>query len=167
MNQRYSMILVVLVSLSCSKQVSDRSELKILKEAYRSGHLTVVNSILKDIQKNRKFVSEEEVLFAKTLFYQGNWSEFFSHWNSIQNKTPEIVLLYFKAVILSKTQVTVSANDESRLVDLLTVSPEACLLYLKFTKHKDRIHEKKLLLAQGKQFQTHLDRLQKELGEKK
>ncbi|MCW7493885.1 hypothetical protein ND861_14790 [Leptospira sp. 2 VSF19] len=167
MNKRYTLMLAIFVYLSCAKPSPDQSEIKILKDAYRSGHLAVVMSILKEIQDKRSFVGEEEVLFAKTLFYQGNWKEFFSFWDSVQNKTPEIVLLYFKAVLISKEPVPVSTNDEFKLVELLPVSPEACLLYLKFTKDKNKIHEKKLFLAQSKQFQTHLDRLHLELGEKR
>lgn len=167
MKKLFSLIFMIITCLSCFNSPNDKKEINLLTEAYRSGHLTVVSSMLKEIQENRKFTNEEEVLYIKTLFYQANWKDFFSHWVSVQNKTPELVLLYFKAVLLSKTPVAVSSEDESKLIELLSVSPEACLLYIKFTKNKNRLQEKKLILAQGKQFQTHLDRLIKELGENK
>ncbi|EOQ95886.1 hypothetical protein LEP1GSC195_2322 [Leptospira wolbachii serovar Codice str. CDC] len=168
MKNRTSYILMILFCVYCSPpSSSEKNEYKILTEAYRAGHLTVVSSIFKEIRGKRKFTEEEEVLYTKTLFYSGEWKEFFKHWSEVSVKTPEMVLFYFKAVLLAKTPISVSSSDESKLIELLPVSPEACLLYLKFIKNKHTNKEKKLFLAQWKQFQTQADRLRKELGEKK
>ncbi|PJZ85379.1 hypothetical protein [Leptospira harrisiae] len=156
--------LFTVLFFQCSeKQIPVPSELKVLADAYHSGHLTVVSSILTDKKKERELLPLEEVLYTKTLFYLGDWKEFFSHWSELTYKTPELVLLYFKAVIVSKFPITISAEDESKLIELLPISPEACLLYLKLKNSKHPNQQKKLFLDQAKQFQTHLDRLEKEL----
>lgn len=161
-------ILIVIFSfVRCSQAtLSDSNELKILSEAYHSGHLTVVSSVLKEKKKEEKLLPAEDLLYSKSLFYLGDWKEFFIHWQEVSHKSPELVLLYFKAVFVSKLPVTISSEDESKLIELLPISPEACLLYLKLETTKDPIRQKKLFLAQWKQFQTQLDRLEKELGKK-
>lgn len=166
MNQRILIFyLLFLLLLQCSPSSSpEKNDLKILSEAFFAGHLTVVRSSLEDIKKERELSKEEEVLYSKSLFYLGEWKEFFFHWTGVPDKTPELILLYFKAVLVSQLPVTVSPEDESKLIELLAVSPEACLLYLKFNKIKTKEKQRKLFLAQWKQFQTQVDRLQKELG---
>ncbi|TGL17803.1 hypothetical protein EHQ47_18900 [Leptospira bourretii] len=160
-------LFAILSFVRCSQAtLSDSNELKVLSEAYHSGHLTVVSSVLKEKKKEEKLLPAEDLLYSKSLFYLGDWKEFFIHWIEVSQKPPELVLLYFKAVLVSKLPVTISSEDESKLIELLPISPEACLLYLKLKNTKDPIKQKKLFWAQWKQFQTHLDRLEKELGEK-
>lgn len=160
-------LIFILSFVRCSQAtLSDSNELKILSEAYHSGHLTVVSSVLKEKKKEEKLLPAEDLLYSKSLFYLGDWKEFFIHWQEVSHKSPELVLLYFKAVFVSKLPVTISSEDESKLIELLPISPEACLLYLKLKTTKDPIRQKKLFLAQWKQFQTQLDRLEKELGKK-
>ncbi|PKA11482.1 hypothetical protein CH372_14175 [Leptospira meyeri] len=160
-------LLSVFIFIRCSQvAIPESNDLKVLSEAYLAGHLTVVSSILREKKKEQKLLPSEELLYCKSLFYLGDWKEFFAHWSEVSYKTPELILLYFKAVLVSKFPVTISSEDESRLIELLTISPEACLLYLKLKNTKDPTKQKKLFLAQWKQFQTHLNRLEKELGKK-
>lgn len=161
-------ILLAVIVFGCSPaSAPEKNKFKILSEAFRAGHLTVVSSILKETKRRREFTEEEGVLYTKTLFYLGEWKEFFSFWSQLERKTPELVLLYFKAVLVSKERVSVSKEEETKLLELIPLSPEACLLYLKI--HQERLpnQQKKLFLAQRKQFQTLIDRLDKELGESK
>ncbi|MBM9590043.1 hypothetical protein JWG41_06275 [Leptospira sp. 201903075] len=161
-------ILLAVIVFGCSlSSTSDKNEFKILTEAFRAGHLTVVSSLLKETKHRREFTEEEGILYTKTLFYLGEWKEFFSFWSQLERKTPELVLLYFKAVLISNERVSVLKEEETKLLELVPLSPEACLLYLKI--HQERLpkKQKKLFLAQRKQFQTLIDRLDKELGESK
>lgn len=152
--------------LHCSRSSpTHANDFKILSDAFHAGHLTVVRSRLVEIKNDRDLTKEEVALYAKTLFYLGEWKEFFAHWAGVSHKTPELILLYFKAVFVSSLPVIVSAEDESKLIELLSVSPEACLLYLKLNQSKWQGKQRKLFLAQWKQFQTQVDRLQKQLGE--
>ncbi len=164
MKQKIVSVLFVILFPYCSPTSEFNStDYKIITEAYHSGHLTIVSSILKEIRNEREFSQEEAILYSKTLFYLGEWREFFKNWPRIPNKTPEMILLYFKAVLISKLPIIVSPEDESNLLALLPVSPEACLLYLKLKKSKHPHKQKKIFLAQWKQFQTQIDRLNKEL----
>lgn len=152
--------------LHCSQSSPPHSkDLKILSDAFRAGHLAVVKSRLVEIRNDRELTKEEVALYTKTLFYLGEWKEFFVHWPEVSHKTPELILLYFKALLVSPLPVNVSVEDESKLIELLAVSPEACLLYLKLNQSKKQGKQRKLFLAQWKQFQTQVDRLQKQLGD--
>ncbi|PJZ44771.1 hypothetical protein [Leptospira brenneri] len=144
---------------------SEKKDFKVLSEAFRLGHISFVNSILKEKKEERELTERELTIYFKTLFYSGQWKELFSEWSFVKHKPPEMVLLYFKALLLSKEAISVSQEDEVKLLELLPVSPEACLLYLKIYKKKTPSNQKKIFSAQSKQFQTHLDRLHKELGE--
>ncbi|MCW7470145.1 hypothetical protein [Leptospira kanakyensis] len=168
MNTKWFYILLVFSALNCSKNnESEKKNFKILRDAFHNGQLSFVQTILLEIKEERELTEEESLFYFKTLFYSGKWKELFLHWTQIHTKTPEMVLLYFKAVLISKESVLVSPEDEKKLLELLPISPEACLLYLKFQKKGTSSKQKKLFLAQGKLFQTHIDRLVNELGELK
>ncbi|TGK87450.1 hypothetical protein EHQ24_02665 [Leptospira noumeaensis] len=168
MNGKWLYVVLVFSILNCLKNSeSEKKNSKILRDAFHNGQLSFVQTILQEIKEERELTEEESLFYFKTLFYSGKWKEFFSLWTQINTKTPEIVLLYFKAVLISKQPVLVSTEDEKKLLDLLPISPEACLLYLKYQKKGTSSKQKKLFLAQGKLFQTHIDRLGIELGEMK
>lgn len=144
----------------------DRNELKLIQDAYQSGNLTVVEAILRDRKKERGLSLEETKLFLKSLFYLNEWEDFFSEWEKTNEKPPELVLYYFKAILSSKVKREATASEINDLLVLLPVSPEACLLYLRSNDSKITKFQKQILLAQSKQFQTYLDILQKELHSK-
>lgn len=141
----------------------DPKEYKVVKEAYQSGHLTVVQVILKERKKERELSFEERKLFMKSLFYLSEWKDFFNEWKDLKEKTPELVLYYFKAINLSNENQQVNVSEEQSLVELMPISPEACLVYLQWKKNVRNPSQIKLFRAQTKQFKTLLDRMEKEL----
>ncbi|TGL69843.1 hypothetical protein [Leptospira jelokensis] len=141
----------------------DQKDYRILKDAYFSGHLTVVRSILEGKFKEKGLDPKETILYLKSLFYLKDWKEFFLVWKESKIQSPEMVLLYFKAMLLVKQDETVKETELTQLMDLVMVSPEAILLYLRVKKHKINTNEKKLFLAQVKGFRNTLDVLEKEL----
>ncbi|TGL74936.1 hypothetical protein [Leptospira levettii] len=163
----YMVIVIIFFSFSCEKeQVIDPKEFQIVKDAYNTGHLTVVQAILSDRKKERKLSLEEENLYLKSLFYLSEWNEFLKEWNDTQKKTPELIMYYFKVILLSKEKIQVNLEEEKQLLELLVVSPEACLLYLQWNEKQIKTKHKSLFLAQSKQFQNYLNRMNQELSKK-
>ncbi|MCW7504786.1 hypothetical protein [Leptospira paudalimensis] len=144
----------------------DPKEFQIIKDAYSTGHLTVVQAILSDRKKERNLSLEEESLYLKSLFYLSEWNEFLKEWEGFEKKTPELILYYFKVILLSKEKKHAGMEEEKQLLDLMAVSPEACLLYLEWNKKQVKSKHKSLFLAQSKQFQNYLDRMNQELTKK-
>ncbi|TGM47902.1 hypothetical protein EHQ92_08355 [Leptospira biflexa] len=150
--------------LSCHKaEIDDPKEYQIVKNAYQSGHLTVVQAILMDRKKERELTTEETKLYFKSLFYLSEWREFFHEWDLLEAKPKELIFYYFKAILLSKDKRVVKRAEENALLELLSISPEACLLYLQWNGPKLKPNQKKIFLAQLKQFQTLIHRMDQEL----
>ncbi|TGL87866.1 hypothetical protein EHQ68_00455 [Leptospira congkakensis] len=168
MKEKLISLFALLSLLGCSESSeSGKKDFKVLSDAFRSGHLTIVKSILSEKKESTDLSEDELFIYLKTLFYSGDWKDFFIIWSELKHKTPEMVLLYFKAVLLSKEKIVISEEDEKKLFELVSVSPEACLLLLRIQNGKTSTKQKQLFLAQTKHFQTHLDRLQKEMGDLK
>ncbi|XDD47410.1 hypothetical protein AB3N60_04795 [Leptospira sp. WS39.C2] len=163
---KFLILISFLIFVDCKHSPPpEPEEYQIVKNAYHSGHLTVVQSILSDRKKERDLTKEEQKLYLKSLFYLSEWKEFFKEWNQFETKTPDIVLYYFKAVVISREKPTIGIEEENLLLELLPVSPEACLLYLQWKGKKINPTQKKLFLAQSKQFDTFLSRIEKEIGD--
>ncbi|MCW7461940.1 hypothetical protein [Leptospira limi] len=137
-----------------------------MKDAYNTGHLTVVQAILSDRKKERKLSIEEESLYLKSLFYLSEWNEFLAEWKDNEKKTPELIMYYFKVILLSREKKQVGVEEERQLLELMAVSPEACLLYLQWKEKQLKTKHKSLFLAQIKQFQNYLDRMNQEIAKK-
>lgn len=153
--------------LGCEKEPEvDLKEFQIVKDAYNTGHLTVVQAILSDRKKERKLSIEEESLYLKSLFYLSEWNAFLEEWKGFERKTPELILYYFKVILLSKEKKQIGEEEEKRLLELMAVSPEACLLYLQWNEKQVKTKHKSLFLAQIKQFQNYLDRMNQEISKK-
>lgn len=165
---RWILFLLISVTISCSQQEkSDPKEFQILKEAYLTGHLTVVRSILEEKFKESDLNPKETILYLKTLFYLKAWNEFLNVWKQSEFKSPELILLYYKVYLLGGQDSNQKDEELGHLLDLIIVSPEAMLLYLRLQNYQISHSEKKLFLAQVKGFRNSLDVLQKELETKK
>ncbi|WP_244932490.1 hypothetical protein [Leptospira yanagawae] len=163
----FTSILLFGSQITCHRgEPSETKEYQILKDAYLSGHLTVVRSILAGKSKERGLHPKESILYLKSLFYLKEWKEFFLVWKDSNIHPPELVLLYFKVLLLVGEDENVNEAELNQLMDLVMVSPEAILLYLRVKNHKISVSEKKLFLAQVNAFRNTLDVLEKELNRK-
>lgn len=124
-------------------------------EAYRTGHLDLALVLLEELRENRDLNEEEILTLGKLYFFLRKPSKLRELMDSIPNPSFELVLVHARSLLAHGYSSAEKKALKPKLESLISLSPEALVLYLKLFPGKENPE----IQAQAEYFRTLLKQI--------